>query len=119
MTFKWQIELYLDRPDLVVKNFANIHATSSPDKIVPMFQNWLLCGLIESVLIQPETSVWSNVVRYEDSHWQIAIVVDEDILWDPTNWIILDIPQNALGWENLISSFLQQIFFLFSIYSDK
>ena len=30
--------------------------------------------------------------------------MDEDILWDPTNWIISDIPQNALGWENLISS---------------
>ena len=32
--------IYLSSLDPVVKHFAGIHATSSPEEIVPTFQNW-------------------------------------------------------------------------------
>ena len=60
-------ELHLGRLDLVENNLADIHATSSPEKIVPMFQNLIVGCIIDHVLIQSETPVWSNVVKYEDS----------------------------------------------------
>ena len=40
MTLEWQINLQVGRLDPVVKNFAVIHATSSPEQIVSTFQNW-------------------------------------------------------------------------------